>query len=78
MSGVIPAVETDNHPAIFGQIIDDFAFAFVSPLRANNNKRYLHIASSASFEAFPKYWRKFFIFKYFLSLSVIGKSSIIL
>jgi hypothetical protein len=34
--GIVAALKTDNHFCVFGEQIDNFAFAFISPLGADN------------------------------------------
>ena len=37
MASVITALAADDEIGAFGEVIDDFAFAFIAPLEANNN-----------------------------------------
>src|SRR5207244_13152086 len=51
MAGIVAASDTDNVIERSGKIIDDFAFAFVSALRANDDDRFhpLHLSVPTPF-----------------------------
>jgi hypothetical protein len=52
MTGVVSALKADNTLSAFAQPIDDLAFAFIAPLRTDNDYIFPHDESSLSPEAF--------------------------
>ena len=49
MPGVVPALEADDALRVFGQPVDDFSLAFVTPLGADDDDVLAHVGSESSF-----------------------------